>query len=260
VNNVTSKIYTMTAYLIVVCTWVRSAALAGDGQAAGLLGEVQTAPVSQGTLAGTLVLGLLACPWTGLARPVISRWWTRVAPRLAERSIGLALKGGALVLLYWQWGAAQQPTGAVTHHAGLAASQAVLWVGRGVLLASCCPVGHFEPFGLRRFYLWIRSRILPGMIHRKDLRGRQIRHRRRREALIGFWIVLAVAGGVLLALVATNGRFPFAASAEGLAMTAWSQDGCRCCASRAGAFIPAPVQIFGNGCAGATWNSMAIPD
>jgi len=96
------------------------------------------------------LLGLFAVQHSVMARPAFKRWWTRIVPEAAERSVYVLLSSLALAALFYFW----QPIGGVIWDApdGWArdAVIAVYLLGWALLLYSTFLIDHFDLFGLRQ--------------------------------------------------------------------------------------------------------------
>jgi protein-S-isoprenylcysteine O-methyltransferase Ste14 len=101
------------------------------------------------------LLGLFAVQHSVMARPAFKRWWTRIVPEAAERSVYVLLSSLALVALFAFW----EPIGGViwsTEGLARAAVIAVYLLGWALLLYSTFLIDHFDLFGLRQ--VWNRLR------------------------------------------------------------------------------------------------------
>jgi methanethiol S-methyltransferase len=103
------------------------------------------------------LLALFAVQHSGMARPAFKRQLTRVIPPAAERSTYVLLSSAALLLLFWSWRPlggeiwhVEQPLGAALLYAGFA-------FGWGLVLVSTFLIHHFDLFGLRQVWLFLRG-------------------------------------------------------------------------------------------------------
>jgi protein-S-isoprenylcysteine O-methyltransferase Ste14 len=97
------------------------------------------------------LLGLFAVQHSVMARPAFKRWWTRIIPEAAERSMYVLLSSLALVALFAFW----EPIGGTiwsTAGAARAAVIALYLFGWALLLYTTFLIDHFDLFGLRQVW------------------------------------------------------------------------------------------------------------
>ena len=100
------------------------------------------------------LLGLFAVQHSVMARPAFKRWWTRIIPESAERSMYVLLSSVALIVLFSFW----EPIGGVvwdTHGALRTAVITIYLLGWALLLYTTFLIDHFDLFGLKQ--VWRRS-------------------------------------------------------------------------------------------------------
>jgi protein-S-isoprenylcysteine O-methyltransferase Ste14 len=117
----------------------------------------------EGSLATALLvnlglLALFALQHSVMARPAFKRWWTRFVPHVAERSTYVLATNLCLILLFWQW----RPMGGVIwnveHPVGRALLTGSFALGWLVVLMTTLLINHFDLFGLRQVWLYLRGR------------------------------------------------------------------------------------------------------
>ena len=97
------------------------------------------------------LLSLFAVQHSVMARPAFKRWWTRIVPEAAERSVYVLLSSLALVALFAWW----QPIGGViwsTEGVARTAVIAIYLLGWALLLYTTFLIDHFDLFGLRQVW------------------------------------------------------------------------------------------------------------
>ena len=135
--------------------------------AAGFLGNfgvsqtLDSAPQSSwpwAVFVNCLLLGGFAVQHSGMARPAFKRWWTRFVPKPVERSTYVLFSNLALIAVFWLW----EPIGGVVwkfeNPAWRGAIYAIYGLGWLTILYSTFLLNHFELFGLRQVYLYLRGR------------------------------------------------------------------------------------------------------
>jgi protein-S-isoprenylcysteine O-methyltransferase Ste14 len=93
-----------------------------------------------------------------MARPAFKRWWTRFVPKPVERSTYVLFSSLALIALFVYW----QPIGGVIWNVQDPIGRAVLYglfaFGWGLVLLATFLINHFDLFGLRQVWLYLRGK------------------------------------------------------------------------------------------------------
>src|SRR5262249_40873675 len=100
------------------------------------------------------LLALFGIQHSVMARPWFKTIWTRVVPKVAERSTYLLFSCLSLAVLFWKW----EPIGGViwdlgSDSAGGMALTGLYAVGWLTVLAVTFLINHFDLFGLRQVWL-----------------------------------------------------------------------------------------------------------
>jgi protein-S-isoprenylcysteine O-methyltransferase Ste14 len=107
-------------------------------------------------------------------------------PEPVERSTYVLFSSVALLLLFWQW----RPIGGVVwsfEGAGAVAMTAVFAVGLLIVLLSTFLINHFDLFGLRQVWLYLRGREYTHLEFRTPFFYRYVRHPLYVGWLLTFW-------------------------------------------------------------------------
>lgn len=150
-----------------------------DGPAQGPLGVA--------LLVNAALVALFGVQHSVMARPWFKRWLTRYIPVAAERSTYVLMTNLALIVLFWQW----RPMGGVIWDVQDPVGRGVLYglfaCGWVIVLVTTFLINHFDLFGLRQVWLYLRGRrythlgfVTPGPY-------RYIRHPLYVGWLIAFW-------------------------------------------------------------------------
>jgi protein-S-isoprenylcysteine O-methyltransferase Ste14 len=145
---------------------------------------------------------LFAAQHSVMARQGFKRWWTRLVPPPAERSVYVLAASLALIILFALW----RPIPALVWSAsGWLAI--VLWAlfaaGWGIVLLSTFLINHFELFGLQQAWFNLRSRAAAAPRFHQPLLYRLVRHPLYLGFFVSLWIGpemsvgrLVLAGGL----------------------------------------------------------------
>jgi protein-S-isoprenylcysteine O-methyltransferase Ste14 len=122
-----------------------------------------------------------------MARPAFKRWWTRFVPEPIERSTYVLLASLCLIALFWYW----QPMGGIiwqVESAWLTLSlQALCLIGFGIVLLSTFLINHFDLFGLRQVWFFIRDKKYENLPFRTPFFYAYVRHPLYLGFMIAFW-------------------------------------------------------------------------
>lgn len=165
--------------------------------------------VPEGSLAAALaidiaLLSLFALQHSVMARPAFKRWWTRIVPEPAERSTYVLFSSLALILLFYAW----QPIGGVVWQVESPTGQAALYTlyaaGWVVILVSTFLINHFDLFGLRQVWLYLRGEPYTPLAFGTPFLYRHVRHPLYVGWLLAFWATPTMTATHLLFAVMTT--------------------------------------------------------
>ena len=118
----------------------------------------QEGPFGQALLINILLLAIFAVPHSIMARPGFKQAWTKIIPSHLERSTYVMISNLLMILLYWQW----QPMTGVIWNVEHPVVTKVLWglygLGWLVLVLATFMLNHFDLFGTRQVYLYLRGK------------------------------------------------------------------------------------------------------
>lgn len=139
-----------------------------------------------------------------MARPWFKEIWTDLIPKVVERSTYVLFSSLALIFLFVAW----QPIGGTVWDVGHGAARLVLWAlyGAGlvtVLFASFL-INHFDLFGLRQVWLYLRGREYTHLKFHTPGPYRLVRHPLYVGWLLTFWCAPVMTAAHLLFAVATT--------------------------------------------------------
>jgi methanethiol S-methyltransferase len=144
-------------------------------------------PFVESILINVLLLGVFALQHSVMARPGFKAWWTRFVPQPVERSTYVLLSSLALILLFSQW----RPLGGVIWDlkdpVGRALIYSLFGFGWLLVLVSTFLINHFDLFGLRQVYFYLRGREYKGLRFVTPGPYQYVRHPLYVGWLFAFW-------------------------------------------------------------------------
>lgn len=145
------------------------------------------APLASSLLVDLGLLVLFALQHSVMARPAFKAWWTQFIPEPAERSTYVLASSVALIVLFAYW----QPLGGVvwdvTQPAAVVALYALCAFGWLLVLLSTFLINHFDLFGLRQVWLYLRGQPYTHLTFRTPGPYRLVRHPLYVGWLFAFW-------------------------------------------------------------------------
>lgn len=179
--------YGTIAYALFLVTFVYAVGFIGGFAVPRSIDSPPTLPPWQAAAINALLLAVFAVQHSLMARPAFKRWLTRFVPQPAERSTYVLASNAAMLLLFWQW----QPMGAtiwaVTSPLGAALLYGLFAAGWLTVLASTFFINHFDLFGLRQVWLYLRGEPYRPVAFTMPGPYRHVRHPLYVGWLLAFW-------------------------------------------------------------------------
>ncbi len=203
-DRVLAFLYGAVCYAIFVVTFLYAIGFVGnvvvpkaiDSGAAGSFGEA--------LLINIVLLGIFAVQHSVMARPAFKRWWTRFIPAPIERSTYVLLASLALILLFWQWRPLTDPVWSVQNEAGRYVLWALFWLGWAIVLVGTLLISHFDLFGLRQVYFYLRGQEYKHVDFKTPFLYKFVRHPIMLGFVIAFWAAPRMTVGHLVFSIATT--------------------------------------------------------
>jgi protein-S-isoprenylcysteine O-methyltransferase Ste14 len=197
-------VYGSVSYLIFLATFLYAIGFIGNFGVPKTLDGALTGPLGVALLIDVALLSLFAIQHSVMARKWFKDWWTSIVPKPLERSTYVLFSSLALLLLFWQW----QPLGGVVWSIENPAARIVLRglfaFGWALVLVSTFLINHFDLFGLRQVYLYLRGRPYTSLKFGTPGPYRLVRHPLYVGWLFAFWATPAMTLAHLLFSVATT--------------------------------------------------------
>jgi protein-S-isoprenylcysteine O-methyltransferase Ste14 len=197
-------VYGVLSYAVGFATLMYAIGFLGNFGVPKSIDSAREAPFVIALSIDLAVLALFAVQHSVMARPAFKRWWTRIVPEAAERSTYVLFSGVALSVLFVFW----QPMGGVVWDVGSAAGRMALYAGFAfgwVLLLACTfLLNHFDLFGLRQVWLYLRGKPYTPLSFGTPLLYRYVRHPLYVGLLFAFWCTPTMTVTHLVFAIATS--------------------------------------------------------
>src|ERR671914_167746 len=196
--------YGSLSYLVFLGTFLYAICFIGNFGVPRTLDGAASGPLGVAFLIDVGLLTLFAVQHSVMARKWFKDWWTRIVPKPLERSTYVLFSSLALILLFWLW----QPLGGVVWSIEDPLAQFILRglfaFGWGLVLVSTFLINHFDLFGLRQVWLYLRGRPYTTLRFGTPGPYRLVRHPLYVGWLFAFWSTPTMTVAHLLFSVATT--------------------------------------------------------
>lgn len=144
-------------------------------------------PLINGLLIDISLIGLFAIQHSLMARQNFKKWWTKIIPHSIERSTYILMASLALLLLFWQWHSLGGMIWNIQNPIASNIIYGIFALGWLIVLLSTFMINHFDLFGLRQVYLYLRGQEYEYLGFRTPGFYKYIRHPIMLGFVIAFW-------------------------------------------------------------------------
>jgi methanethiol S-methyltransferase len=150
--------YGLVCYTIFLVTFLYLCGFVGNFVVPRSIDSAPAIAWHNALLVDTALIGIFSLQHSVMARQGFKNWWTRFVPKPIERSTYVLFSSLCLIALFYFW----QPIGGsiwtVTNSTRVAILYALCALGWLLVLVSTFWLNHFDLFGLRQVWLYLRGK------------------------------------------------------------------------------------------------------
>jgi methanethiol S-methyltransferase len=203
-KRITAFVYGVVCYLAFLASFLYAIGFLGNFGVPKSIDSGPQLPFTYALLINCAVLGVFAVQHSVMARQWFKEAWTAFVPQPLERSTYVLFSSLALILLFWVW----EPMGGVVWNVESAVGKGTLYalyaLGWVIVLVSTFLINHFDLFGLRQVWLYLRGVEYRPLGFRTPGPYRYIRHPLYLGWLLVFWSAPKMSVAHLVFAVATT--------------------------------------------------------
>jgi protein-S-isoprenylcysteine O-methyltransferase Ste14 len=203
-KRITFFIYGTLCYLFFLGIFLYAVGFLGNFGVPNTIDGQPQVSVWQALAINLLLLSLFALQHSVMARQSFKRWWTQYIPKPMERSTYVLCTNIALALLFYAW----QPMGGAIWHVQEPIGQVILYgvfaLGWGLVLMATLLINHFDLFGMRQVWLYLRKQEYTPLLFKTPALYQQVRHPLYVGWLLAFWATPTMTVAHLVFAVATT--------------------------------------------------------
>jgi methanethiol S-methyltransferase len=204
VGRIAAFVYGVACYLAFFASFLYAVGFLGNIVVPKSIDSGLQGSLMRALLVDAALLGAFAVQHSIMARTWFKKAWTRIVPQVVERSTYVLFSSAALILLFWKW----QPMGGVIWNLDSATARyalgATFVLGWLTVLVATFLINHFDLFGLRQVWLYLRGREYTQLEFRTPAIYQHVRHPLYVGWLMVFWSAPVMTAAHLVFAVATT--------------------------------------------------------
>jgi protein-S-isoprenylcysteine O-methyltransferase Ste14 len=207
-------VYGIGCYLLFLAVYAYMAGFVGDFLVPKSIDSPASGGLGTALAVNLLLITAFALQHSIMARPAFKRVWTRVVPTPVERSTYVLASCLLLIGLMWAWRPIPTVVWNVQSGLGRALLTALLVGGWLLVPAVTRMISHFDLFGTRQVWLYLRGREYTALPFRTPMLYGRVRHPLYLGWALFFWATPTMTVGHLLFAGTLTGYMGLAALFE----------------------------------------------
>ena len=198
-SRAATLLFAIVAYAIFFATFLYLIVFVGDFSFARItVDEGPPGPVAAAAAIDIALIALFGIQHSVMARQGFKKWWTRVIPKPAERSVYVLMASAVLIVLMTLWRPIPSAIWDIANPLAANAIWGLFWIGWGMVLLSTFLINHFELFGLQQAWLNMQGREAEPPKFHQPLLYKWVRHPLYLGFFLAFWATPQMTVGHLL--------------------------------------------------------------
>lgn len=190
--------YGAGCHLFFLATYAYMAGFVGNALVPQSIDTPSQLSLAVATGVNLLLLVVFAAQHSVMARPVFKRYWTRIVPQPIERSTYVLASCLVTIVIMWQW----QGIDHIVWDIQNSQLRAIMWslfaAGWLAVPAVSLLINHFDLFGTRQVWLYLRGKEYQPLEFRVPLFYKHVRHPLYLGWALAFWAIPTMTVGHLL--------------------------------------------------------------
>jgi len=204
-SRAATLLFAIVAYAIFFATFLYLIVFVGDFSFARItVDEGPPGPVAAAAAIDIALIALFGIQHSVMARQGFKKWWTRVIPKPAERSVYVLMASAVLIVLMTLWRPIPSAIWDIANPLAANAIWGLFWIGWGMVLLSTFLINHFELFGLQQAWLNMQGREAEPPKFHQPLLYKWVRHPLYLGFFLAFWAAPRMTAGHLLLAVGVS--------------------------------------------------------
>lgn len=191
-------------------------------------------------LINAALLASFAVQHSGMARQGFKRAWTKLVPPLLERSTYVLMASGVLLIVVQFWQPLPGVIWTVANPAAVKLLQVMFWLGWLLLFTCTLLIDHFDLFGLKQAWKYLRNEQYEPPKFRTPGPYRLVRHPLYLGFLIAFWSAPRMTSGHLFFAIMCTGYILVAIQLEERDLVSFHGEAYRAYRSNVSMLVPVP--------------------
>ena len=204
-SRAATLLFAIVAYAIFFATFLYLIVFVGDFSFARItVDEGPPGPVAAAAAIDIALIALFGIQHSVMARQGFKKWWTRVIPKPAERSVYVLMASAVLIVLMTLWRPIPSAIWDIANPLAANAIWGLFWIVWGMVLLSTFLINHFELFGLQQAWLNMQGREAEPPKFHQPLLYKWVRHPLYLGFFLAFWAAPEMTAGHLLLAVGVS--------------------------------------------------------